>query len=642
MNAQVGQIIQLDSSKSTDTQKHGLTYSWTFLSAPAGSNAAVSDPSLPTPTFAADAEGTYVIGLVVASGAQKSAQAQITITVSGTCFTIPQTIGDAKQGERVAVVAATYASPCDSAQADFRWALVAKPAGSVATVEAEGFDPALVPDAAGAYTLQYSVRYGGGAWSAPHLIAVTVASCAPVAVISLQTSTSSTFDSLQGTSAASTSPCGHVITDSRWRVVSQPVEGSIELFTGNAASRDTAVSGTFGGYASVPGVYGIGLVVTDDHALTSKEVTVPVTVIDPVAATASSIYGGPSLSLDGGTTAVAYWDASRKAVIYATLDPVHGNWSSEVVQTSATLTADAHPALFTSNQKVRIAYYDASDSNLWLQTRDAAGWSSTRVSLSTSAVTGAISVALSTAGLPRVLYNSAVGALSLASCSTADCSGITTNVPLAPTGFGSATNAIGQLTLTSADLPRIGAVYTIGTANELVYLACSNATCSAPPTIGVVDASGIYLSEATFSFALDGSGNPRFLFNHAAPLFLEYASCDGNCSAGGTFTWPAADLHILNALGIGDRLVLHALASGTVKAIWDTRRTINVGTLASGATSWSFQAISHNSIDDAYSPPLGASSRIDANGNIAIAYDSRYSDNQVSYVVLGTSPASPQ
>jgi cytochrome oxidase Cu insertion factor (SCO1/SenC/PrrC family) len=69
----VGAMVQLDGTGSSDVDGDTLTFSWALLTTPAGSNAVLSDVTVPMPSFDVDRAGTYLVQLVVNDGLLDSA-----------------------------------------------------------------------------------------------------------------------------------------------------------------------------------------------------------------------------------------------------------------------------------------------------------------------------------------------------------------------------------------------------------------------------------------------------------------------------------------------------------------------------------------------------------------------------------------
>ncbi|MGH8547580.1 MAG: PKD domain-containing protein [Methylococcales bacterium] len=81
--AQVGDRIQLDGSASSDVDGDPLTYRWS-LTSPAGSHAALSDPTAVMPAFDIDLPGTYAARLIVNDGVHDSLPDIVLVTTKNT------------------------------------------------------------------------------------------------------------------------------------------------------------------------------------------------------------------------------------------------------------------------------------------------------------------------------------------------------------------------------------------------------------------------------------------------------------------------------------------------------------------------------------------------------------------------------
>ena len=77
-----GAPVQLDGSESSDPNGDALTFKWSLLSRPQGSNAELSNATIATPTFVADVVGVYVAQLIVNDGELDSDPAAVTISTS--------------------------------------------------------------------------------------------------------------------------------------------------------------------------------------------------------------------------------------------------------------------------------------------------------------------------------------------------------------------------------------------------------------------------------------------------------------------------------------------------------------------------------------------------------------------------------
>jgi hypothetical protein len=159
----VGETVRLDASNSWDDDGDPLSYFWSITSAPAGSSAAISDPTALRPTFVPDLAGVYTIELVADDGAIESAPDTMKVS---TVNTAP--VPDAGPDQRVAVGAtvtldASRSFDVDGEPINFSWSLLSRPSGSAAALAnpASAF-PTFTADRAGVYVAQVIVTDPSG------------------------------------------------------------------------------------------------------------------------------------------------------------------------------------------------------------------------------------------------------------------------------------------------------------------------------------------------------------------------------------------------------------------------------------------------------------------------------------------------
>jgi hypothetical protein len=76
----VGAFVQLDGSGSWDPEDDALVYTWTLTARPTTSLATLAGASTVSPSFTADAAGTYTVELIVGDGQFTSVPATVTIS----------------------------------------------------------------------------------------------------------------------------------------------------------------------------------------------------------------------------------------------------------------------------------------------------------------------------------------------------------------------------------------------------------------------------------------------------------------------------------------------------------------------------------------------------------------------------------
>ncbi|RLA61336.1 MAG: hypothetical protein DRQ78_08765 [Epsilonproteobacteria bacterium] len=123
----------LDGSQSSDADHDKLTYDWHFVSKPTGSSATLSSKTAAKPSFVPDADGDYVLALVVNDGTLNSTEVSTKIHVTST-DTPPKV--DAGKNVTAQVIAGgvlinTQATATDSEDSNlsYAWTIDTRPSG---------------------------------------------------------------------------------------------------------------------------------------------------------------------------------------------------------------------------------------------------------------------------------------------------------------------------------------------------------------------------------------------------------------------------------------------------------------------------------------------------------------------------------
>ena len=88
-----GLVASLDGSASSDANGDGLLYTWSFVSRPTGSTAALDDATAVNATFVTDVQGSYVLSLVVSDTMVDSASDTILVRVADAEITLSEKVG---------------------------------------------------------------------------------------------------------------------------------------------------------------------------------------------------------------------------------------------------------------------------------------------------------------------------------------------------------------------------------------------------------------------------------------------------------------------------------------------------------------------------------------------------------------------
>lgn len=198
---EIGLPASIHGACSTDRSGHGLSYAWTLVDHPSGSNAAIGDGHLASPTFRPDVAGSYRLALVVSDGVLASDPAYVTITAAncgGQSPVIASVVASANSvhtgtGVSLTVTASDpdASSPCTTGdRLSYAWHWVQVPAGSLATLNGtSGTQASFVADVNGAYVAEVAVTDLAG-HTVTQQVTVTADACGlgiPTAVASKTT-----------------------------------------------------------------------------------------------------------------------------------------------------------------------------------------------------------------------------------------------------------------------------------------------------------------------------------------------------------------------------------------------------------------------------------------------------------------------
>lgn len=295
-------VVTLDGSGSTDADGDPLTFTWSLTSAPAGSLASLSDPTVVNPTFTADVAGTYVATLIVNDDTEDSAPDTVSVS---TINVAP--VADAGPDQSVLLgsvvtLDGSGSNDADGDALDFSWIITSVPVNSGATLsDANTVNPTFIADLSGTYIIDLVVS-DGALTSVVDSVSISTINVAPVAdpgmdqsvfvgsVVTLDGSASSDID-------------GDPLTYN-WNFTATPTGSTATL------TNPTTANPTF--TVDVPGTYVISLVV-NDGSVNSQPDTVSVSTINvaPIADAGpdQSVFVGDLVTLDSGQSMDADGDS---------------------------------------------------------------------------------------------------------------------------------------------------------------------------------------------------------------------------------------------------------------------------------------------------------------------------------------------
>jgi hypothetical protein len=250
-----GTVITLNGSASTDPNGDPLTYSWTFLSKPAGSAAVLANPTSVTPTFTVDFAGDYVVQLIVNDGTANSAPDSAIFSTNNVA---PVANAGPDQGGialgSLVTLDGSASSDGDGDPLTYSWTFLSKPAGSAAVLaNPTSVTPTFTVDFAGDYAAQLIVN-DGTVDSAPDSVIITSNNVAPVANAGPDQGGIALGSLVTLDGSASSDANGDPLTYS-WSLTSRPAGSAAVL------ANPTSVTPTF--TVDLAGIYVVQLIVND-------------------------------------------------------------------------------------------------------------------------------------------------------------------------------------------------------------------------------------------------------------------------------------------------------------------------------------------------------------------------------------------
>jgi hypothetical protein len=293
--ARVGEVVTLDGTGSSDVDGDPLTYAWSLIGRPDGSNAALDSPHSVAPAFVVDRTGVYVAQLIVNDGIVDSAADTVAIDTVNS-----RPVADAGPDQVIVAGQGAFIDGSGSFDPDgdalaFQWAFTARPAGSSAAI----VDPAapvatFVADMPGDYIVQLIVS-DGQLESLPDTVLISTTNAAPTAdagadQLGVPVGATVTLDG-----SNSTDPDGHGLTYA-WSLLSWP-SGSVATLSGADAIGPTLTP-------DVAGDYVVQLIVHDGFASSAPD-TVRIQAVAPVVVTIEATADASEVGPETGAFTVA-------------------------------------------------------------------------------------------------------------------------------------------------------------------------------------------------------------------------------------------------------------------------------------------------------------------------------------------------
>jgi hypothetical protein len=299
--------VKLDGSKSVDKDGDALKYKWALLASPATSKATLSNVAIASPTFDADKAGIYVFSLIVNDNLVDSVPVTVTVTASAANLAPTANAGEPQNvitGNLVTLDGSKSSDPNPGDPMNYKWAIVTKPAGSLASLTDEtSARPTFRADISGVYLFSLVVNDGKESSSVvTTTVTAATANSAPTANAGVAQSVSTGIVTLDG--SASFDVNGDRLTYA-WSFLAKPV-GSTAQFVDSTSPKPQFT-------ADQPGTYIAGLLVNDgkvSSTMATTQVIASVANSAPVAVAGAfqNVVTGQPVTVDGSGSTDANGD----------------------------------------------------------------------------------------------------------------------------------------------------------------------------------------------------------------------------------------------------------------------------------------------------------------------------------------------
>lgn len=249
-------IVTLDGSSSNDPDGDALSYQWSFVSVPNGSQATLSDTTSVNPSFTAKTSGEYLLTLVVSDGELQSTVDEILVTIVNTPPVANAGMDMNFPRNSIVTLNGGDSSDSDQDKLSYQWSLVSVPSGDQATLaDSNSISPTFTAETSGEYILTLVVS-DGESQSNVDEVRVLIVNTTPVANAGI--GTNFPLDSFVLLNGGGSSDADGDTLSYHWSFASIPVDSQATL------SDNTSVNPTF--TTDSLGEYVLNLIVNDGEA----------------------------------------------------------------------------------------------------------------------------------------------------------------------------------------------------------------------------------------------------------------------------------------------------------------------------------------------------------------------------------------